>query len=177
MQELVVKQGELPAELKWHFIGHLQSNKVKLICPFVHLIHGADNLKLIQTISKHAQTAGRTIDLLLQVHIATEETKFGFSEAELLQVISNLVEQPMEGIRIRGLMGMASFSSDQNLVRNEFRGLKKLFDKSASMVKNHEKFNWDTLSMGMSADYKIALEEGSTLVRIGSAIFGTRQNP
>lgn len=176
VQELVTKQSELPAELRWHFIGHLQSNKVKLICPFVHLIHGADNLKLIQTISKYAIAAHRTIDILLQVHIATEETKFGFSATELLPVVSALAEKPLEGIRIRGLMGMASFTSDQNLVSNEFRGLKKLFDETGSNIKGAGNFKWDTLSMGMSADYKIALKEGSTLVRIGSAIFGTRQN-
>ena len=176
VQELVTKQIELPAELRWHFIGHLQSNKVKLICPFVHLIHGADNLKLIQTISKYAIAAHRTIDILLQVHIATEETKFGFSATELLPVVSALAEKPLEGIRIRGLMGMASFTSDQNLVSNEFRGLKKLFDETGSNIKGAGNFKWDTLSMGMSADYKIALKEGSTLVRIGSAIFGTRQN-
>ena len=176
VQELVTKQNELPAELRWHFIGHLQSNKVKLICPFVHLIHGADNLKLIQTISKYAIAAHRTIDILLQVHIATEETKFGFSATELLPFVSALAEKPLEGIRIRGLMGMASFTSDQNLVSNEFRGLKKLFDETGSNIKGAGNFKWDTLSMGMSADYKIALKEGSTLVRIGSAIFGTRQN-
>jgi hypothetical protein len=176
VQELETKQSELPAELRWHFIGHLQSNKVKLICPFVHLIHGADNLKLIQIISKYAIAAHRTIDILLQVHIATEETKFGFSETELLPVVSALAEKPLEGIRIRGLMGMASFTSDQNLVSNEFRGLKKLFDETGSNISGAGNFKWDTLSMGMSADYKIALKEGSTLVRIGSAIFGTRQN-
>lgn len=176
VQELVTKQNELPAELRWHFIGHLQSNKVKLICPFVHLIHGADNLKLIQTISKYAIAAHRTIDILLQVHIATEETKFGFSATELLPVVSALAEKPLDGIRIRGLMGMASFTSDQSLVSNEFRGLKKLFDETGSNIKGAGNFKWDTLSMGMSADYKIALKEGSTLVRIGSAIFGTRQN-
>lgn len=176
VQELVTKQNELPAELRWHFIGHLQSNKVKLICPFVHLIHGADNLKLIQTISKYAIAAHRSIDILLQVHIATEETKFGFSATELPPVVSALAEKPLEGIRIRGLMGMASFTSDQNLVSNEFRGLKKLFDETGSNIKGAGNFKWDTLSMGMSADYKIALKEGSTLVRIGSAIFGTRQN-
>lgn len=163
VQELVDKEAALPKDIRWHFIGHLQSNKVKYIAPFVHLIHGVDSESLLKEINKQAAKNNRTIDCLLQVHIATEETKFGFDEHELDQ-LKGLHE--FRNINIKGLMGMASFSDDMNLVRNEFKKLKSLYDKL--------NIQFSILSMGMSGDYKIALEEGSNMVRIGSLLFGER---
>lgn len=172
VQELVEKQPQLPTDIRWHYIGHLQSNKVKYIAPFVHLIHGVDSLKLLKEINKSAQKNNRVIDCLLQVHIAQEETKFGLDEQELESICASPELQDLAHIRITGLMGMASFSDDGNKVRNEFRLLKQLFDKhTSSAVQN---LRLKILSMGMSADYKIAMEEGSTLVRVGSLIFGER---
>jgi PLP dependent protein len=177
VQELVDKEAQLPKDIRWHFIGHLQSNKVKYIAPFVHLIHGVDSENLLKEINKQALKNNRTIDVLLQVHIAQEETKFGFNEEEL----ANVLLCKYDNVQIKGLMGMASFSDDMNLVRSEFKHLKKLFDKSHSALSirpspltiDHSLFT--TLSMGMSGDYKTAVEEGSTMVRIGSLIFGERQ--
>ena len=166
VQELVDKQAALPKELKWHFIGHLQSNKVKYIAPFVHLIHGVDSIKLLHEINKQAIKFHRTIDVLLQVHIAQEETKFGFNAEELAEVFSL---QPFTNLRLRGLMGMASFTDDQEKIRTEFKYLRSLFDQFSK-----DKRNFDILSMGMSSDYQVALEEGSTMVRIGSLLFGER---
>ena len=166
VQELVDKQAILPADIKWHFIGHLQSNKVKYIAPFVHLIHGVDSTKLLQEINKQAIKFNRTIDVLLQVHIAQEETKFGFNDEELSEVF---LQQPFSHLRLRGLMGMASFTDDLNKIRNEFKYLSSLFDRFS---KTHNDF--DILSMGMSSDYAIAVDEGSTMVRIGSLLFGER---
>ena len=166
VQELVDKQAALPKELKWHFIGHLQSNKVKYIAPFVHLIHGVDSIKLLHEINKQAIKLNRTIDVLLQVHIAQEETKFGFNAGELAEVFSL---QPFTNLRLRGLMGMASFTDDQEKIRTEFKYLRSLFDQFSK-----DKRNFDILSMGMSSDYQVALEEGSTMVRIGSLLFGER---
>lgn len=164
VQELVDKEAQLPKDIRWHFIGHLQSNKVKYIAPFVHLIHGVDSFKLLQEIDKQAKKQNRIIDCLLQVYIAKEETKFGLDENELAEVLmSELVNA-----RVCGLMGMASFSDDMELVRSEFRYLKTLFDKQPKL---------QTLSMGMSGDYRIAVEEGSNMVRIGSLLFGERQKP
>lgn len=170
VQELVDKSGQLPTDIRWHFIGHLQSNKVKYIAPFVHLIHGVDSLKLLQEINKQAARHGRIIDVLLQVHIAEEETKFGFDESELEVVIKEVLSNKdrYSFVQIRGLMGMASFSDDMHKVRTEFRMLKHLFDRWK------EKVTLSILSMGMSADYQVAVEEGSTLVRIGSLLFGAR---
>lgn len=165
VQELVDKEAALPKDTRWHFIGHLQSNKVKYIAPFVHLIHGTDSLSLLKEINKQAKKNNRIIDCLLQVHIATEETKFGFDEKELLDLNTG----QFENVHIKGLMGMASFSNDMELVRNEFRNLKKLYDKLSTY-----NFQFSILSMGMSGDYKIALEEGSNMVRIGSLLFGER---
>lgn len=162
VQELVDKEAALPKDIHWHFIGHLQSNKVKYIAPFVNLIHGVDSESLLKEINKQATKNNRIIDCLLQVYIATEETKFGFDETELL----NLKIEGLENIRIKGLMGMASFSDDMNLVRSEFKKLKSLYDKLNTQ--------FSILSMGMSGDYKIALEEGSNMVRIGSLLFGER---
>jgi len=167
VQELVDKQAVLPNDIRWHFIGHLQSNKVKYIAPFVHLIHGVDSLKLLKEIDKQAAKNNRIIDCLLQVHIATEETKFGMDEQELKDTIEQLSSFP--NVRVRGLMGMASFTDDQEKVRSEFRSLHNIFKQS---VMNHQPSA--ILSMGMSGDYTIAIEEGSTMVRIGSLLFGAR---
>lgn len=169
VQELVDKEALLPKDIHWHFIGHLQSNKVKYIAPFVHLIHGVDSESLLKEINKQAAKNNRVIDCLLQVHIATEETKFGFDETELL----NLNITQFEQVNIKGLMGMASFSDDMNLVRSEFKKLKIIFDKYAQTF--HPPIpGFNLLSMGMSGDYKIALEEGSNMIRIGSLLFGER---
>ncbi len=171
VQELVDKEAVLPKDIRWHFIGHLQSNKVKYIAPFVHLIHGVDSLTLLKEINKQGAKNSRVIDCLLQVHIAKEETKFGLNSHELEAIVkSNL--SGLKNIRIRGLMGMASFSTNMDLVRAEFKYLKSLSDDYTQF----STFNFQllTLSMGMSADYKIALEEGGNMVRIGSLLFGER---
>lgn len=165
VQELVEKAGKLPNDIRWHFIGHLQTNKVKFIIPFICLIHGVDSLKLLKEIDKQARKNRRVIDCLLQVHIAQEETKFGFDENEL----SGLEISEFENIKIKGLMGMASFTEDMNKVRAEFRHLKTLFEKLQTTYPQLH-----ILSTGMSHDYKIAIEEGSNMVRIGSMIFGER---
>ena len=168
VQELVEKQAVLPANINWHFIGHLQSNKVKYIAPFVHLIHGVDSLKLLQEINKQALKNNRVIDCLLQIHIAKEETKFGMDAPELSDALEAAKHLP--NVNIRGLMGMASFSDDQEVVASEFNYLHELF------TTHH--FNLQptaVLSMGMSADYALAIKSGSTMVRIGSLLFGARQ--
>lgn len=167
VQELVDKEAQLPKDIRWHFIGHLQSNKVKYIAPFVHLIHGVDSLKLLKEINKQAAKNNRVIDCLLQIHIASEETKFGMDEAELGEATAALKDLPH--VRVCGLMGMGSFSDDLDKVRAEFRVLSELFNKSAISHQTSA-----ILSMGMSGDYKIAIEEGSTMVRIGSLLFGVR---
>ena len=175
VQELVDKQPQLPADIRWHFIGHLQRNKVKYIASFVHLIHGIDSLKLLKEVNRQAAKNDRVIEVLLQMHIAKEETKFGFDENELEELINTAFGDKlheMKNIRIVGLMGMASFSEDENLVRNEFKTLKRIFDKHAQLqIPN---FKLQILSMGMSGDYKTAVQEGSNMVRIGSLIFGSR---
>ena len=165
VQELAEKAGQLPTDIRWHFIGHLQTNKVRSIVPFIYLIHGIDSLKLLKEIDKQAQRNKRIIDCLLQVHIAQEETKFGFDEAELFGL--DLKQFP--NVRIKGLMGMASLTDDINKIRIEFKSLKILFEKLK--IQNPQ---LSILSMGMSADYKIAIEEGSNMVRIGSLLFGER---
>lgn len=174
VQELVDKQAQLPSDIHWHFIGHLQSNKVKYIAPFVHLIHGVDSGKLLKEINKQALKAGRVLDVLLQVHIAQEETKFGFDSAELEALFSSGVAglQELKNIRITGFMGMASFTDKQEQVRKEFATLKGLFDRYKLLPAANVFLS--ILSMGMSGDYTIAIEEGSTMVRIGSLIFGER---
>jgi len=174
VQELVDKQAQLPKDIRWHFIGHLQSNKVKYIAPFVHLIHGVDSLKLLTEINKQAKKIDRVIHCLLQVHIAQEETKFGLDEAELDEVINTLQQKSstFQNVFIDGLMGMASFSDDIEKVRGEMRSLKVLFDKYKSLSTVNCQLS--TLSMGMSGDYKMAIEEGSNMVRIGSLLFGAR---
>ena len=179
VQELVDKATQLPKDIRWHFIGHLQSNKVKYIAPFVHLIHGVDSFNLLKEINKQGAKSGRIIDILLQVHIAEEETKFGLDEEEANEIISKYANPrltagqvvQMPHARVCGLMGMASFSEDMEKVRAEFRHLKSILDNQRLRTPDSELL---TLSMGMSADYKIAIEEGSTMVRIGSILFGMR---
>lgn len=172
VQELSDKASQLPNDIRWHFIGHLQSNKVKYIAPFVHLIHGVDSIKLLTEINKQAAKNNRVIECLLQVYIAQEETKFGLNAQELDQLLKEFAQSEMSNVRIKGLMGMASFTDDMSKVRNEFRNLKTLFDKQAKLsIANCQ---LTILSMGMSSDYKVAIEEGSTMVRIGSLLFGSR---
>lgn len=174
VQELVKKQEELQKDIRWHFIGHLQSNKVKMIAPFVHMIHGVDSLKLLESINKEAQKVGRKINCLLQVHIAKEETKFGLDITEARQLAAvYFLQKKYEYVIISGLMGMASFTNDEAVVRAEFKSLKSLFDEIKSTYST-EANDFNTLSMGMSADYKVAIDSGSTLVRIGSMLFGSR---
>ena len=172
VQELVDKAAQLPKDIRWHFIGHLQTNKVKLIAPFVQLIHGVDSLKLLKEIDKEGEKNNRVIDCLLQVHIAQEETKFGFNEEELNLTISQFGDLKMKNARICGLMGMASFTENMNMVREEFKKLKEIFNHYTELVTRNSKLA--TLSMGMSSDYTIAIEVGSTMVRIGSLLFGER---
>jgi len=170
VQELVDKAASLPKDIQWHFIGHLQSNKVKYIAPFVHLIHGVDSEKLLQEINKQAIKQKRIIDCLLQVHIATEETKFGFDADSIDEFIQSgrLAQYP--NIQIKGLMGMASFSEDTNLLTKEFTTLKQIFDQAAKQLGKQ----FTILSMGMSGDYPLAISLGSNMVRIGSLLFGAR---
>lgn len=172
IQELQLKENALPKDIQWHFIGHLQSNKVKYIAPYIALIHGIDSLKLLVEVNKQAQKSERIIPCLLQVHIATEESKFGLSEEELDEMLNSTELAQLQHIKIVGLMGMASFSNDLTLVENEFKTLKALFDKYSVLRTYNIQFS--ELSMGMSGDYEIALKHGATLVRIGSYIFGTR---
>lgn len=166
VQEMVEKYETLPKDIEWHMIGHLQRNKVKYMASFVHLIHGVDTEKLLAEINKQAAKHDRRIPCLLQVHIAEESTKFGFAESELSELITRVDEFP--NVEIKGLMGMASFTENINQIQQEFRGLKKRFDQ---LFKNTEAA---VLSMGMSGDYLIAIAEGSTLIRVGSKIFGAR---
>lgn len=172
IQEMTQKFEVLPKDIRWHMIGHVQTNKVKYMASFVHLIHGVDSLKLLQEINKQALKHQRIISCLLQVHIAKEETKFGFSEAEILQVIHSEEFAALKNIKIEGLMGMASFTSNKTEVINEFTNLKNIFD----YLKPYQTFNcnFKILSMGMSGDYQEAISCGSTMVRIGSSIFGER---
>lgn len=174
VQELEEKHSMLPGDIRWHFIGHLQSNKVKYIAPFVHLVHGVDSFKLLNEINKQAHKLNKTVHCLLQVHIGQEETKFGLDENELKEIMEIVNFDPAcsTNIQIDGLMGMASFSEDLNKVRNEMKYLKSLFDKFKSVSTANCQLS--TLSMGMSGDYKIAIEEGSNMVRIGSLLFGAR---
>lgn len=173
VQELVPKYEALPKDIEWHMIGHLQSNKVKYIAPFVHLIHSVDSVKLLEEIDKQARKAQRVISCLLQVHIAREETKFGFSEEEIIQLASSPQLAQWHNVKVTGLMGMATFTDDTAQVRSEFKTLRSIFEKLKSTTLPVQ-FQLEVLSMGMSGDYKIAIEEGSTMVRVGSAIFGER---
>ena len=179
VQELVDKAALLPKDIRWHFLGHLQSNKVKYIAPFVHLIHGVDSLSLLKEIDKQAAKNNRIIDCLLQIHIAKEETKFGFDPSELI-ALHEFTQ--WKNVTLVGLMGMASFSDDKDLVKKEFADLKSLFNgnkKSSDKIATANttetnNFQFTILSMGMSGDFEIALEQGSNMVRIGSLLFGER---
>lgn len=173
VQELVAKHPVLPSDIRWHFIGHLQSNKVKYIAPFIHMIHSVDSIRLLGEIDKQARRCGRQIPVLLEIFIATEESKSGMSSSDLDAFFSEYNAESFPGTRICGVMGMASFIDNQNMVRNEFKFLKQIF--------NHLKYNYFTndnnftkISMGMSSDYGIAIDEGSNMIRIGTAIFGQR---
>jgi pyridoxal phosphate enzyme (YggS family) len=169
VQELIEKEKQLPKDIRWHFIGHLQTNKVKLILPFVYLIQGVDSLKLLKEINKQSEKVNKITNCLLQFHIAQEETKFGLDEEEANVLISKLANEQIKNINVVGLMGMASFTNDENQIRKEFRYLKSLQQKLKT-----ENLKLETLSMGMTADYKIAIEEGSNMIRVGSLIFGSR---
>lgn len=173
VQELVGKYQQLPKDIEWHFIGHLQRNKVKLLAPFVSMIHGVDSFRVLKTINNEALKNNRIIPCLLQFHIADEATKFGFSEEEAYEMLDSSEFKELKNITISGVMGMATFTEDKSQVRDEFRMLKRIFDTlKKDYFKKHKGFR--EISMGMSDDYKIALEEGSTIVRIGSIIFGAR---
>ncbi|MCF8253387.1 MAG: YggS family pyridoxal phosphate-dependent enzyme [Bacteroidia bacterium] len=173
VQEMLEKYQELPKDIEWHLIGHLQSNKVKYIAPFVSLIHSVDSYKLLETINKEALKNNRVIPVLLQIYIAQEDTKFGLNQTELTELLDSLRLNPLENIEIVGLMGMASNTENEELIRKEFAGLKTLFEE----LKNNyfsQSPSFKEISMGMSSDYLLAVKEGSTLVRVGSSIFGNR---
>ncbi len=170
IQEMTDKWGQMPKDIEWHMIGHVQTNKVKYMAEYVSLIHGVDSLKLLQEINKQALKHNRIIDCLLQIYIANEETKFGLDETELLELINSKEFKELHNIQIVGLMGMATFTENQNQIKAEFKHLKTIFDT----INNQENLKLETLSMGMSGDYELAIEFGSTMVRIGSSIFGNR---
>ncbi len=172
VQELVEKYEQMPKDIEWHFIGHLQTRKVKLIAPFVNLIHGVDSMKLFEEINKQAAKNNRVINCLLQIHIADEETKFGLNEQELDEMLNQVQNNEFENVKIIGLMGMATFSENQNQIKKEFQNLKTIFDKISQL--NTKNCQLNTISMGMSGDYQLAISCGSTMVRIGSSIFGSR---
>lgn len=172
IQEMVNKYDELPKDIEWHMIGHLQSNKVKYMAHFVHLIHGVDSFKTLKEINKQAVKHNRVINCLLQLKIAKEDTKFGLSLPEVENILASEEFKNLKNIKIQGLMGMASFTEDTSEVRSEFKTLKKYFNTLKQTSFNN--FNLTILSMGMSGDYQIAIEEGSTMVRVGSSIFGER---
>jgi len=173
VQEMCTKWEQLPKEINWHFIGHLQRNKVKYLAPFVDLIHGVESFRLLKEINKQAQKNNRVIHVLLQFFIANEETKFGLSFEEAEAILSDENFKELQNVRICGVMGMASFSNNQEQIREEFKTLKSTFDKLKSTFFDNEK-SFNVISMGMSGDYKIAIEEGSTMIRVGSSIFGKR---
>jgi len=173
VQELTAKAPALPDDILWHFIGHLQTNKVKFIVPFVHMLHSVDSLKLLREIEKEAGKINRSINCLLQLHIATEETKFGLSFDEACELLDSPAFREMKHVRIRGLMGMATFTDDLAVVRKEFSGLSESFARIKARYFPLDR-EFRELSMGMSGDYPIAIDEGSTMVRLGTAIFGDR---
>lgn len=170
VQELVQKQENLPKNIRWHMIGHVQRNKVKYIAPFVYLIHGVDSLRLLNEINKQGKKNNKTINCLLQIHIAKEENKFGFDIQEIKEFIENKQYELWTNVKIVGVMGMATFTENKNLVKQEFEQLKSYFDELRSFFSNEFKI----ISMGMSGDYKEAIEAGSNMVRIGSSLFGRR---
>jgi pyridoxal phosphate enzyme (YggS family) len=171
VQEMTDKYEQLPKDIQWHLIGHLQSNKVKYIAPFVHLIHSVDSIKLLAEINKQAAKHNRVIGCLLQVHIAKEETKFGMDFEEVKVLLNSEEFKSLKNISVRGLMGMSTFTQDEALIRSEFRSLSQFFTSIKSDIQDPD---FDILSMGMSGDYRIAIEEGSTMIRVGSSIFGSR---
>ena len=173
VQELAGKYDQLPKDIKWHMIGHLQRNKVKFIAPFIHLIHGVDTFKLLKEINKQALKNDRIINCLLQFHIAEENTKFGLNLDEAISFISNQEFLELKNISISGVMGMASYTEDKSKIEKEFSSLKVIFEQLKTHINNKNSFKW--ISMGMSGDYKIAINQGSNMVRIGSTIFGNRQ--
>jgi PLP dependent protein len=174
VQELTEKHPLLPEDIRWHFIGHLQSNKVKYIAPFVYMIHGVESLKLLREINKQGTKFSRKIRCLLQLHVAAEETKFGLDEIELNELLKQVSEtDEMEFIQICGVMAMASFTEDREQIRSEFKTVKRIFDDVKEKFFYHDD-EFSQISMGMSSDYNIALEEGSTMIRVGSLIFGER---
>ncbi|WP_433829795.1 YggS family pyridoxal phosphate-dependent enzyme [Flavobacterium anhuiense] len=170
IQEMTEKWEQMPKDIQWHMIGHVQSNKVKFMAPYVTLIHGVDSLKLLQEINKQALKNNRIIDCLLQIYIAEEESKFGLDENELNELLTSAEFKELKNIRILGLMGMATFTEDQNQIKKEFTHLKSIFDS----IQKLQIVDLKTISMGMSGDYQLAIECGSTMVRIGSSIFGGR---
>jgi PLP dependent protein len=172
IQEMAEKWEAMPKDIEWHMIGHVQTNKVKFMAPFVNLIHGVDSLKLLEEINKQAQKNNRIIDCLLQIYIAEEESKFGLDEKELNEILISPAFQEMKNIRIVGLMGMATFTNNQEQIKKEFTHLKSIFDSNQNL--QSAICNLQSLSMGMSGDYQLAIECGSTMVRIGSSIFGNR---
>lgn len=174
IQEMTDKQEVMPKDINWHMIGHVQTNKVKYMAPYVNLIHGVDSFKLLKEINKQAAKNNRIIDCLLQIHIAEEETKFGLDYSELDEILSIIKNdtQSLQNICIKGFMGMATFTEDQNQIEKEFLHLKSIFDANKTLITTN--FKLETLSMGMSGDYELAISCGSTMVRIGSSIFGTR---
>ena len=172
-QELLQKVQELPCDIQWHFIGHLQTNKLKMVLPYASLIHSVDSERLLMEINKYAVKNNLKVKCLLELFVAQEETKQGFSKEELMQLMDKLQQEPLEGVEICGLMGMASFVDDEQQIRGEFAALKQAFDQiREKYISTHPNFN--ELSMGMSGDYSIAVEMGSTMVRIGTTIFGAR---
>jgi len=186
VQELIQKQPLLPSDIRWHFVGHLQTNKVKFIAPFVHLIHGVDSLKLLKEINKHAEKNNRIIDCLLEFHIADEESKFGLDLLGAEQIVQQIhprpfgtpppagdIRTPLPNVRICGVMGMATFTDDQDQIRKEFQDLQQIFQTLKDKY-FADQLHFCEISMGMSDDFHIAVEQGSTIVRIGSTIFGTR---
>lgn len=172
IQEMTEKWQQMPKDIEWHMIGHVQSNKVKYMVPYVKLIHGVDSLKLLKEINRQAVRWRKNINCLLQIHIAEEETKFGLDENELLELLNSDEFKEMTNIKVIGLMGMATFTDNQEQIKKEFQNLKTIFDKLQQLETLNLKL--ETLSMGMSGDYQLAIECGSTMVRIGSSIFGTR---
>ena len=173
IQEMAEKWEAMPKDIEWHMIGHVQTNKVKFMAPFVSLIHGVDSLKLLEEINKQAQKNNRIIDCLLQIYIAEEESKFGLDEEELDEILASKTFQELKNIRIVGLMGMATFTANQNQIKKEFSHLKSIFDYLVTQPRT-QNLEHKTLSLGMSGDYQLAIECGSTMVRIGSSIFGGR---
>lgn len=173
VQEMVAKQPQMPNDVCWHMIGHLQTNKVRAMAPFVHLIHSIDRFDLLKVVNKEAERIGRVIDVLIQFHIAQEDSKFGFDRAEAWAMLSSEEYKNLKNIRICGVMGMATFTDNRTQVRAEFRGLRQLFEDLKTEFFPSEA-HFKVVSMGMSGDWPLAVEEGSTMVRVGSALFGSR---